>query len=176
MASSLAEEQRQLLALVRGRSAETPLDEYMAAVADSRELRLVREISLWWRCLSVRRVCVFTSRLLRCRGAWESTVAEFVRDRRVPAQIDVLAHAFLEYAAQASDDSLVRSVARFEEACLLAERGRRTTLTVEWPQEPNAVLDALLRGQPPPETEDGDQRWVTIVGNGPGVLFTVVKR
>ena len=144
----LASHQRRLLELIKATGGVQQRDEpYFAEVARSRNLELVREISLWWRAVGIETACPFTSALLKTRGLFDALIRECSRAEGSSPFIAEQAAAFLERSV-AHEDPLLRSVARFELALIRIGAGSRQEYVVEWQHDPLRVLDALLRGEP----------------------------
>ena len=160
----LAFHQRRLLDLIKAKGEVRQGDDpYLAEVARSRSLELVREISIWWRAVGIETACPFTSVLLKMRELFDAHVREGCRAESSSPFIAEQAAAFLERTAE-HEDPLLRSVARFELALIRIGAGSREEHVVEWQQEPYRVLQALLRGEAPRDPGE------------PGLWRTVVAR
>ena len=135
-------------------------DPYLAAVARSDALTLVREISASWRTISIERHAPLTTTLLRQRGRLEDELVELLRMRGISPFHTDLREQFLRRAMD-HPDPLVAAVAAFERALTASGDGAGgTEVTVDWPVDPYAVLGALLRGQPLPDLPPAPHRTV----------------
>jgi hypothetical protein len=166
----LAEHQRKLLSMIKGSYRPSVEDEpYLQAVAGSDQLELVREIATWWRIFDLERYCALTSRLLKQRGEYESTVDRFVKTHAISPFINEVSEAFLEDLG-ASDDRLLGEVAQFELALTRAKRGDQTTYTIEWEHDPATVLTCLVKGIAIEADEAPGHYWVTVNASLPGMF------
>lgn len=150
--SNLGELQRGLLCLVKGRPIEVRLDSYLASVAASRELLLVKEIALWWRAFSLESYCLFTSRLMNRLGGFNAAVDSYFCQHSTSPFIEELSQDFLAWVIT-QQSSMVATVARFERALLRVKRGDDAAYQVEWDRNPQSLLDAILRGATLPPAE-----------------------
>ena len=146
---NLADEQRRIAALITGRAAEREdEDGYVAEVARSRQLALLREIALWWRSFAVDRYCPLTAAVLKQVGAFEGTVAGFVRSRDSSAFIEEVGGAFLEHVLRGPHDEMVLDVARLESALISVRFGDTAEYELEWSRDPRLILPRLVDGAP----------------------------
>jgi hypothetical protein len=144
---TLAQLQRTLAALIKGTHQPSPADPpYIAMVAGSAHLEMVREVVSWWRAFDVTRFCVLTSTLLRQAGLFDEAFDAFVRKGRVSPFVETAGASFLEEMST-HPDSLVRSVARFELALVRIKAGDRGDHVIEWEYDPEIVLNAVLNGR-----------------------------
>jgi hypothetical protein len=140
---SLAAHQRRLLAALKGRASA---DERFGA-----SLKLLRDTALWWRRYSIAQTCRFTAALLTAQGRFDAVVVDFVR--ATPGADDLSTQRDLFLARLQKDpDPLCAALAATEEA-LVARCGvhDRPPLHISWPQNPELVFAALLRGSKPPD-------------------------
>jgi hypothetical protein len=139
--TSLEEQQRGLLALLRGQSTAHP-DPWLTSVTASPGLKMMHSIAGWWHRFQIEWQCRYTSRLMKRLGCFESYVAQHFREHPAPPSIEELSTQFL-LSLQDHDNLLLRAVARLELTCIRPQR-RRTT-TIYWDRNPNRVMDALDR-------------------------------
>jgi len=151
---SLAEHQRAMLGLVKGRGMSGLDDPYLARVAGSTQLALMREISAWWCALGIRGACPWTSRLLDRLGLFDACVEAFCLEQDVSPYIEKAGRQFLS-RLRGSGDCLVASLAGFELALLAMRRGEDEEFTVEWDRNPDSVMTALGSGADLPPAEAG---------------------
>ena len=165
----LARQQLALRDLLRGRPVDVTSDAWLAAVAQSRGLRAVRETLLSRQRLHLESTCRCTSRLMKRLGCFDSHLqSEFPGHSAPPAPAE-LAPRFLS-SLRAHEDPLLRAIAAFELATLAPPEARAATAVTFWDRNPDAVMHALDRGAalPPPEP---DTLYVLRVGPG-GVTCT----
>jgi hypothetical protein len=168
----LTDLQRGLRDLIKGRPT-TAGHEYLRRVAASPALDIVREITTWWRALGLERFAPLTSALLRHEGRFDEIAYQLTVSADVSPFHDQLTASFLDTAA-ADADELVAAVARFERALhAIAHGGRPGTTTIEWPQDPYLVLDALLHGSAVPRG-GGETYRVDVAPSAEGA-FTVTR-
>lgn len=151
---SLAEHQRAMLALMKGRPVPQSADAYHAQIAPGKELALLREIAVWWRVLAIERACPSAARLLKRLGLFDSSVERFYRDENVSPYIERASEHFLRYMA-GHDDPLVRATVAFEMALARMRRREAGPFTIDWDRNPENVLAALETGAPLPAAEPG---------------------
>jgi hypothetical protein len=146
-------QQRGLLDLIKSRGAP-PADPYLAKVAHSPGLTMVREIALWWRAMQLEVQCRFTSRLLKRINRFEATVAQYFDTNPTSSFVEELSRDFLR-SLQADADSLVAAVSQFEYALLEARRGSTESFAIRWDRNPDGVFLALEKRLeiPPPDSE-----------------------
>jgi hypothetical protein len=143
---TLAHLQRTLACLIKGTHEPCPADPpYIAMIAQSPHLEIVREVVSWWRAFDVARFCTLTSTLLRHEGLFDEALDAFVRKGPVSPFVETAGTRFLEDMST-HPDSLVRSVARFELAVLRIKSGDRGDHVVDWEYDPGTVLDAIVNG------------------------------
>ena len=87
-------QQRGLRDLIKGRNV-TAADPYLQKVAGSRELAMMREITLWWRAFQLSARCRFTSRLLKRLGLFEAVVADYFSSNATSPFAEELGRDFL---------------------------------------------------------------------------------
>lgn len=141
--TSLEQQQRGLLALLRGQSIPQS-DPWLTNVASSPGLKMMHSIADWWHRFQIEWQCRYTSRLMKRLGCFESYVAEHFREHPAPPSIEELSTQFL-LSLQNHDNLLLRAVARLELACIRPQRNRARTTTIYWDRNPNQVMDALDR-------------------------------
>jgi hypothetical protein len=149
--TDLAAHQRGVLALVigPGDSARGEPDPYLAGVASSGALPVVRGIAASWRAFTLRRLCPLTWTALDQRGRLEAVLDRIGR-RALSPFLRLQAVAFTtEATADAGErgDDLVAAIARFEESIVLPGTAG-DHVVIDWPCDPDAVLLALVEGRP----------------------------
>src|SRR4029077_19610877 len=92
--NALERQQRGLLALLKNRGG-IPDDPYLARVANSRELAMMRGITLWWRTLTLQMQCRFTPRLLKRLGCFDALVAGYFDRNAASPFVEELSAGFL---------------------------------------------------------------------------------
>lgn len=119
---------------------------YLRSVAGAPELKLIREIRVFWQLLNLERFCPLSGQLLKRLGAYESMVDAYAAHDAVPQYRQELGPHFLAFLAGHGQEPLIRSVAGFELALLAAKRGEPGERAIGWPAHPYEVLGALLSG------------------------------
>ena len=146
-------QQRGLLDLIKGRSVVLD-DAYLEQVAGSRELAMMREITLWWRAFQLSAQCRFTARLLKRLACFDAVVADYFHNNATSPFAEELGRDFLvslwEYP-----DPLVQAVAQFEYGFLEARAGSNHAFEVVWDRNPEQVICALEEGAELPSSESG---------------------
>ncbi|MGA2837572.1 MAG: hypothetical protein ABSF84_13330 [Acidimicrobiales bacterium] len=153
-----------LLDLIKDRPTDAS-DPYLAGVAGSDALLLVREISASWRAISLDTHAPLTTTLLRQRGHLVDEMVELMQVRGLSPFHADLRDGFL---LQAMDhpDPIVVAVASFEQALAgVADGTVQSDLAVDWTVDPYPVLGALLSGQVIPDLPPAPHRCVV----GPSV-------
>jgi len=147
----LAEHQRAMLDLVKGRGAP-PADPYLARVAASPELELLREIAVFWRMIAVEDVCASLARLLKALGTFQSRVENFYREEDVSTYTERAGEQFC-LRLRDDPDPLVRAMVEFELASMRLRTGDSGEFVVDWDRNPDAVFAALAAGGALPPAE-----------------------
>jgi hypothetical protein len=146
-------QQRGLRDLIKGRNV-TAADAYLQKVAGSRELAMMREITLWWRAFQLSAQCRFTSRLLKRLGRFDAVVADYFNGNATSPFAEELGRDFLvslwEYP-----DPLVLAVSQFEYGFLEARAGSKEIFEVLWDRNPDLVFRALEDATEFPSAESG---------------------
>lgn len=151
---SLGAHQQALRALIQGDRLDVR-DPYVAMVADSDNLVVVREIGVWWKSFGIERWCTFTSALLRQRGTFDATVEEFCAQPGLSSFFEMTGNRFLEHLA-ATADPLLRSLAAFELSLLRAAKSELgADVEIAWEYQPDEVLRRLLDGEPADDAQRG---------------------
>jgi hypothetical protein len=140
--TSLAEHQRALLDLMRGRAPAARGDPYLARVAGSRELAFLREVSLFWCAVGVRSTCPWTARWLDRQGAFNDAIVAFHSGEDVSPYIETAGRQFLARFLT-HPDPLAAALAAFELALLRVQAGETGVFRCDWPCNPDAVILAL---------------------------------
>ena len=157
--STLAEYQKTMLALIKGRAGalETmPVmtDQHLIELARSRGLGLLREVAVWWRGFAVESACPWTARLLKKLGSFQSCVEAFYREQNVSPYVEKAGEQFL-FKMSASPEPLVFAMARLELALMRVRQGSPDEYLVEWDRNPELVFQALRSGSELAEAEPG---------------------
>jgi hypothetical protein len=159
--TNLAQMQRGLLSLLKGRAVDAFADAYLHGVSRSSELALAREIAVWWRAFGLETYCVLTSRLLHRMGIFDQLVEAFFCECRTSPFIEQLSQEFLDWLS-GHQNPLVASMARFERALIRAKRGNPGVCELEWNRNPEWLFRAILEGTELPPVE-GDRVYRTTV-------------
>jgi hypothetical protein len=155
--STLADYQRNLRDLIKGRSGPPPGDRHLAEVAGSPGLTLIREIAVWWRTLAVEGSCPWTTRLLKRLGIFQERVNDFYREQNVSPYVEKAGEQFL-LELSAHSHPVVSALARFELALLKVRQGDTREYVVDWDRNPDAVFASFTTGHDLPATEAGRYR------------------
>jgi hypothetical protein len=138
----LGAHQRGILALLK--SAEpVQSDDYLRQIAGSDELRLAREVVLWWHAFRIERYCPLTSALLKQLNSFEPSVKRVFHAAVLSHFIEETGAAFLEVMST-HQDGLVAAVAQFEYALLRVKLGDAEEYRIVWDSDPRSVLEALV--------------------------------
>ena len=125
--NALERQQRGLLALIKNRGS-IPDDPYLARVANSRELAMMRGIALWWRTLTLQMQCPFTPRLLKRLGCFDALVAGYFDRNATSPFVEELSAGFLASLHDHSDP-LIRAVARINGSSWSRREPRKPALS-----------------------------------------------
>ncbi len=150
----LAEHQRAMLALMKGRPSGMAADSYYARLEPTKELALLREIAVWWRALTIEGACPSAARLLKRLGRFESCIAQFYEGQNVSPYVERASAQFLRHLED-DRDPLARAMVAFEQAVARLRGGEPGPFAVEWDRDPESVFAALESGIPLPQAEDG---------------------
>jgi hypothetical protein len=165
---TLADYQRSLRDLIKGRSGPPPGESHLAEVAQSPGLSLIREIAVWWRTLAVDSYCPWSTRLLRHLGIFKECVEKFYCGQNVSPYVEKAGEQFL-LELSGHPHFVVSALARFELALLKVRKGDTEEYTVEWDRNPDAVFAWLSSGDDLPEPE-ADRYRTYICHNIPGLV------
>jgi len=144
--SDLAQRQRALLAVLKGRGAQAgPDSAYARQLQASPHAAMLREIICWWRQFLLSRDCRFTAALLKRRGDFAAKLEDFVRATPGSVLIEQQADNFLGYTA-GDTDPLVAAMARTELALMRSRRQPGYRAAVMWQHDPAPVFAFVLRG------------------------------
>ncbi len=155
---NLATQQRALLGLIRG-NGETAMgnDEYIDAVARSRDLQEARRNIFLWRTYVLERTAALTFALLKRRGLLREVLGAFITESNISPFRETQAPLFLESLCSHADP-LVASVAQFELALLRVKEGDRRVFVSEWSTDPYCVLNGLAQDLPIEDAAPGNFR------------------
>jgi hypothetical protein len=152
--STLAEYQKNMLALIKGRTIPYKADQHMIELTRSRGLGLLREVAVWWRGFAVESASPWTARLLKKLGRFQSTVEKFYREQDVSPYVQKAGEQFL-FKMSATPEPLVAAMARLELALMRVRQGSADEYLVEWDRNPELVFQALRSGGELPPEEPG---------------------
>jgi hypothetical protein len=169
--NALERQQRGLLALLKNRGG-IPDDPYLARVANSRELAMMRGIALWWRTLTLQMQCRFTPRLLKRLGCFDALVAGYFDRNATSPFVEELSAGFLT-SLHDHDDPLIRAVARFEHALLAVKAGSPDSYEILWDRHPDAVVHALESGAELPVAESDALYRMRVARELPGMVACI---
>jgi hypothetical protein len=167
--STLAEYQKNMLALIKGRQLPVMTDQHLVELARSRGLGLLREVAVWWRGFAVESACPWTARLLKKLGSFQSCVAAFYREQNVSPYVEKAGEQFL-FRMSASPEPLVLAMARLELALMRVRQGSADEYLVEWDRNPELVFQALRSGSELPVAEEGVRYRMYVAQGIPGLV------
>lgn len=166
---ALAEYQKTMLDLIKGRTTSAAGHPHLSDVAHSPGLGLLREIAVWWRGFAVETNCPWTAQLLKKLGRFESSVESFYRTENVSPYVEKAGEQFL-FTMSASREPLVLAMARFELALLRVRQGSPDEYLVEWDRNPEQVFQSLRSSGALPPAE-ADVRYRTFIARDiPGLV------
>jgi hypothetical protein len=139
----LAEHQRAMRDLLKGRAAAPEGDTYLAEVARSDGLALLREVALWWLKLDIEQHCESTARFLKRVDALQSCVERFYREERVASFGESGVERFLDWLRRDAREPLLLSLTGFDLALARLRRGEDGPFPIDWDRDPEAVFAAL---------------------------------
>jgi hypothetical protein len=146
--SDLAQRQRALLAVLKGRTDHADAGcAHAQMLLASPHAAMLREIVLWWREFLLGRDCRFTTALLKRRGDFAAKLADFVRTTPGSALIEQQSDCFLAYLA-GDPDELVAAMAKTERVLIRSRRQPGYRGSVMWRHDPAAVFAFVLHGIP----------------------------
>lgn len=154
--TSLETQQRGLLDLIKGRGPSPSDDAYLAGIAQSGGLTMLREIALWWRAFQITAQCRLTSLLLKRLDCFDQSVAEYFQDHATSPFIEQLARGFLGWMGH-HPNTLISAMARFELAVLNAHDEGQEAVEILWDRNPEQLFETLQRGSAIP---DADPEWL----------------
>ena len=156
--TTLAGQQRGLLALLKRRPratlSESWEDEWLQRVDGSRELEMLQEIALWWRCFQISAKCRYSSRLLQRLGCFHETVAEYFEGGPTSPFIEQLGPDFLE-SLESHPDHLIAAMARTERHMGQLQSNEIALVEIAWDRNPDLVFSALDKNEPLPRKDLG---------------------
>jgi hypothetical protein len=151
---TLAQQQQSLVAILRGQSVDVEEDLWLADVAQSHGLRMIRQIASWWQRFQIESQCRYTSRLMKRMGCFEEYVTAHFAEHSAPASIEELSSQFLS-SLQDHENSLLCAVASLELLCITLPDVTERTAIIYWDRNPNKVMAALNCCEELPEAEAG---------------------
>jgi hypothetical protein len=167
--NSLADYQRDMLDLIKGRPGPDLQDPHLALVADSRGLVVLKEIAVWWRAFAVDNHCVLTSRLLKKLQVFDQCVEWFYRSQNVSPYNELAGEQFLLEMSRHTEP-LVRAVAQFELALHRVKQGDASEYCIIWDRDPAEVFDSLTSVDEIPLPGPKDLYHTYISRNIPGLV------
>ena len=166
---TLAEYQKTMLDLLKGRAAAHFSNPHLSEVAQSPGLGLLREVAVWWRGFAVESACPWTAGLLKKLGSFESSVEAFYRGQNVSPYVEKAAEEFL-FRMSASPQPLVFAMARLELALMRMRQGSSDDYLIEWDRNPDEVFTALKSAQDLPPVEPDVFYRIYVSRNIPGLI------
>jgi hypothetical protein len=143
---NLAEQQRTILHLLKGRAHQPIEDPYLAEVARSPGFAFMREIALFWRTEAVEATCRWTSRLLKRLGTFDQSIASFYSDENVSPYKGKAGEQFLVRMSR-HGEPLIAAMAKFELAFTRIRQGAKNKFRIEWDRDPDGVFRSLITGK-----------------------------
>jgi hypothetical protein len=137
-------------------------DPWLIEVRNSPGLAMTREIASWWQRFQIASQCIYTSRLMKRMGCYESYIEDHFSRNPTPPAIEELALQFLSSLAS-HPDLLLRAVSIFELECLVPTTSHDIPLAIVWDRNPSQALDALTRGTELPIAEH-TARYILTIG------------
>lgn len=172
---NLQEFQSKMLGLIKSTYEPVAGDiAYLRDLRTSKELDLVKEICIWWRCFQIENYCPLTSSWLKRRGVFEVWVEQYYQNTNVPPYIELAGISFLGYVQFHITDPATWSIAAFEQAIIQVKRGDLREHSISWDRDPYSVLNSLLHNIPYEETCH-EKQYKVIVSHTIPDLFSVVK-
>lgn len=167
--NSLADYQRSMRDLIKGRPGPNLQDPHLAQVAESPGLALLKDIAVWWRAFAVEGHCVLTTRLLKKLGIFDACVDSFYRTQNVSPYTELAGEQFLLMMKNHSEP-LVAAVASFELALLKVKMGDVHEYCIVWDRDPSDVFAGLTSGSDLPAPEP-HRRYETYISRDiPGLV------
>lgn len=145
---------------------------YFTALANSIELEITRDISVWWRCLQIEKYCVLSANYLKLKKCFDESVRGFYLKTNVSPYIEVAAIQFLSFY-QNDEDTLLSSIAQFELNLIKLKRGEQFLQEVAWDYQPYMILEILLKGLPL-DIEQHKGKFITLIGHEIEDYFRVI--
>jgi hypothetical protein len=125
-------------------------DPQLEALAAAPGLELAREIAHWWRAYQLEQACPLTATWLKQRAAFEDSIAAFYETTNVSPYLETVAVDFAAFVGRGAD-RVAAALAAFEQALIAVKRGEASgEVAIQWPCDPYAVLNAVLRGEEAP--------------------------
>ena len=137
--------QQSMLELVRQRSEGQHSDDYIATVAASGHIVLVRKIALWWRRMQICNFSRLTSALLLSRNKLDQEITDFMRLCSYSAFNEEIGIQFLEFVSAHSKDELLNAIATFELAMIKIKMGAKIECEIPICCEPYELIEGLLK-------------------------------
>jgi len=168
----LSAHQSAILALLKGVSPPCS-DDYLRRIADSGELRLAREVVLWWHAFRIERYCPLTSALLKRLQQFDPCIEQVCRNRVLSHFVEETGAAFL-CAMRTHPDGLVAAVAQFEDALLRVKLGDADEYRIVWECNPRDVVEALVNDTPL-DRDAARGSYVTVVSGSLPQMIQVLR-
>jgi len=155
--------QRKLYGLIRLGETVAPDDPaYLHEVGDSHALEVTRGITEFWTKYNIEQWCRMTILVLEKLGLEDQTLRAYAYEQPLEQTIPLYMSAFLTRLAESHEDPLVRSVAAFERAMLLAKSDEPGSWEIEWPCDPIDALAWLNGSSATAPAQEG--AYLTVVG------------
>lgn len=158
---------------------EIPLEmtnDYLREIQSSKNLRLIKKITLWWRTIQIEQFCRLTAGLLKTRGEFDLQLSNFISEKDFSSFRDEIGLQFLDYIIYKKLDSLLQSVAEFELSIIQLKKGEPVQCCISWQFEPYSVIQGLLNDTLEMETLKKGNYEVSISYMNSAELFNVIDK
>ena len=155
--------QRKLYGLIRlGETAAPDDPPYLHEVGGSHALEVTCRVTEFWTKYNIEQWCKMTSLVLGKLGIKDEVLRVYAYEQPLEQTIPLYMNTFLARLADGHDDPLVRAVAAFERAMLLAKSDEPGLWEIEWPCDPIDALAWLNGNEEAAPTREG--AYLTVVG------------
>lgn len=166
--------QHNVLQLMKGKEVDASTeDAYFEYLKSSIDLEIMKDISAWWRCVTIEKYCVLTSRLLSMTGDFEKQIRAFYQHESISPFVEIASHQFLHYIMHQSTNPLWVSVADFEDKLIKVRKGDELEYSIQWNYEPYSVIGKLVQNQAFSETQLSKGLFETRISNDIEDYFNV---
>lgn len=152
---------------------EASKDAYFDYLSSSIDLEIMKDISAWWRCVTIEKYCVLTSRLLSMTGDFEKQIRAFYQQESISPFVEKASNQFLDYIMHQSTNPLWISVADFEDKLIRVRKGDELEYSIQWNYEPYSVVEKLLQNMPFNESQLTKGLFETRISNSIEDYFNV---